>query len=199
LTEGLAGLTFPKLADRQKAAGTLEEVRDELTKLADEFKSDKTLRATCYLLAADAETALVGVPKAGVAAVGFEVKENGRGQVDKVVELKKKAAEAIGANTEAGQKLTADADKLATNAAEVYKVGGLLNAMFNEADPVERPAIPPIITPPAGTDGPKAPAPLPDPLNPLKPDEKKPEEKKPEEGPKPPAPLPPSGTPPEKK
>lgn len=190
LASGLRDLTATKLADRQKAATNLEEVRDELTKLADEFKSDRTLKTTCLLAAADAETALIGVPKAGVQMVGLDAKQNGRGQVDRVVELKKKAAEAIGDKTEAGTKLMSEADKLAKGADKVYEVAGILNAAFNEPDAFDpSSALPPIPKPPADGDGPKAPSTLPDPVNPIKPDEKKPDEKKPEEGPKAPAPL----------
>lgn len=193
--EGLAGLTAATLADRQKAAATLEQVRDELVTLADEFTADRTLKSTCLLAAADAEQALIGIPKEGIQSVGLEVKQNGRGQVSRVAELKRRAADVIGADTEVGQKLIAEAEKMTQNADQVYQVAGTLNAAFNEPDSIAATATPPVSTPPATGEGPKPPDTIPDPVNPAKPDEKKPEEKKPEEqkpdeGPKPPAPLP---------
>jgi hypothetical protein len=136
---GLNGLTAMKLADRQKAATNLEEARDEFTKLAEQFKSDRTLKSTCLLAAADAEMALVGIPKPGVQSVGLDAKQNGRGQIDKVVELKKQAAVAIGEKSDAGQKIIAEAEKLAKESTTIYEVTATLNAKFGEPDAVDGP------------------------------------------------------------
>jgi hypothetical protein len=199
--EGVRGLTAPKLADRLKSAKALEEARDELTKLADEFTRDRTMKAVCLLAAADAELALVGVPKEGVKGIQLDPKPTSRGQVERVTELKRRAAEVVGPDTPAGQRFTADAEKYTKDAAEMYNTGAYLFAAFNEPDAVDlptegvKPAIPAPpsgITPSAPGDTPKAPDKLPDPVNPLKPDEKKPDD-----GPKPGGPLPPTN--PEKK
>lgn len=202
LTDGLRGLNDPaaRRADKLKAVTSIEEARDELVKLADEIKRDRTSKAGCLLDAAEAEKALVGVPKENATASAvLDAKANGRGQVERVAELTRKAAEAIGDKSDAGQKLHAEADRLGKEADEIYKVGGYLHAAFNEADPEERkPILPPLggdaPPTPAGTaDGPKAPDKLPDPVNPAKAPDAKPEDK-----PKDPAPLQPTN-PPEKK
>jgi hypothetical protein len=200
LAVALRGLNDPaaRRADKLKAVKAIEEARDELAKLADEFKRDRTSKAGSLLDAAEAEKALIGVPKDGAGDVMLNAKANGRGQVERVAELTRKAAEAIGDKTDAGQKLLAEADRLTKEADDIYKVGGYLHAAFNEADPEERkPILPPLggdtPPPPAGTDEPKAPDKLPDPVNPAKPADAKPDDK-----PKEPAPLPPAN-PPEKK
>lgn len=197
MADGLRVLNEPasRKADKLKAVKAIEEARDELVKLADEFKRDKTSKAGCYLDAAEAEKALVGVPKENATeSAVLNAKANGRGQVERVAELTRKAAEAIGDKTDAGQKLLAEADRLTKEAEDIYKVGGYLHAAFNEADPEERkPILPPLggdtPPPPAGgtTDGPKAPDKIPDPVNPVKTPDAKPEDK-----PKEPAPLPPA-------
>lgn len=204
LADGLRALNEPtsRRADKLKGVRSIEEARDELAKLADEFKRDKTSKAGCYLDAAEAEKALVGVPKENATeSVVLNAKANGRGQVERVAELTRKAAEVIGDKTDAGQKLLAEADRLVKEAEDIYKVGGYLHAAFNEADPEERkPILPPLgdssPPPPAGgtSDGPKAPDKIPDPVNPAKPPETKPDDK-----PKEPAPLPPANPPAEKK
>jgi hypothetical protein len=195
IRDGLYNLTADKLATRLKAAKSLEEARDELTRLADEFKNDRTMKAVCFLAAAEAEKGLIGVPKEGVRAMGLDVKANCRGQVERYAELKRKAAEAIGPTTEAGQKYTAEADKYTKEAGDIYNVSGILNAAFNEADPEERkpdlPTPPTGLTPSTPGDAPRTPDKLPDPA--------KPDKKKPEEEPKTPTENPPTGTSPEKK
>lgn len=192
--DGLRGLRAGRLADRQKGAKALEEARDELVKLADEFK-DRTMKAQVLLDAADAEKALIGVPKEGVRVIPLEVKSGSRGQVERVAELTRKAAEAIGPDTDAGKKHAADAERYTRDAADIYTVSGYLHAAFNEPDPEEPkpvlPAPPSALTPPVGVipggDLPKAPDPIPAPVNPIKPDDKKPDD-----GPKAPPPLAPA-------
>ncbi len=204
LAVALRGLNDPaaRRADKLKAVTAIEEARDELAKLADQIKRDRTSKAGCFLDAAEAEKALIGVPKEGATGVMVDARTNGRGQVERVAELTRKAAAVIGDKTDAGQKLLAEADRLEKEKDDLYKVGGVLHAAFNEADPEERkPISPPLdgITPappPAGgtTDGPKPPDKLPDPVNPAKTPDAKPDDK-----PKEPAPLPPANPPAEKK
>jgi hypothetical protein len=140
-TSASKNLLSGNFTERQKAAKSLEDVREEMTTLGGKFSSDKSLQATCWLLAADAELALVGVPKEGIQAVGLQVKENGRGQVERVVELKKKVATLMGADTAIGKKLNDEADKLTKDIERVYKANGIFHSAFNEA-PTTRPAEP---------------------------------------------------------
>lgn len=50
---------------RAEAVENVEKAREEFTKLVDEFKSDPVIRVQCLMGVAQAETALVGIPKAG--------------------------------------------------------------------------------------------------------------------------------------
>jgi hypothetical protein len=196
IREGLPGLAAAKAADRQKAAKAIAEGRDELVGLAAEFTKDRTMKAVCLLAAADAELALVGVPKEGVRVMPLEVQPSSRGQVERAADLLRQAADTVGPDTDAGKKHKATADKYAKDAAEIYKVSGYLHAAFNEPDPEEpKPALPPApagITPITPADTPKAPDKPIEPVNPLTPP--KTDEKKPDDGPKPPAPLAPANT-----
>lgn len=148
MIEGRMGLRADKLADRLKAAKALEEARDELVKLADEFAKDRTMKAMTLLAAADAEKALIGVPKEGVAVMGLDVKGNGRGQVERYAELLRKAADAVGpapadaakypALVAARDKYIAEADKYTKEAGDVYTACGYIHAAFNEPDAVDK-------------------------------------------------------------
>lgn len=63
--EGIDKLLNREPADRKKAVANVEEARDVLARLADEFAGKPVLRAECYLGLAKAEMALTGVPKEG--------------------------------------------------------------------------------------------------------------------------------------
>lgn len=180
-----------KLADRVAAADALEKLRDELSDMAGQFDKDRTLKAEAYLAAAEVEMGLIGVPKKGVVTMGVDVKGNCRGQIERYADLKRKAADAIGPTTEAGQQFLADADKYSKEpaASELYSRLGTFHAKFNDPDPLpltpEKPLDPnapkaPVdpTTPKApdsipGGDSPKAPDKIPEPSTP-KGDEKKP-------------------------
>jgi hypothetical protein len=167
-------LNAKTLAERQAAADELQKVRDELVTAAGGF-TDRTLKAAALLDAAEAEMALIGVPNKDVTAMGLEVKMNSRGQVSKYAELTRKAAEVVGANTDTGKALTAEADKYAKelDADELYKRLGFFHAGFNNPDPVSRtpePSDPTGGIIPGSDGGPKSPAGLPE--GPTKPDDK---------------------------
>ncbi len=110
--DGIALLRSDESSQRAKGVENLEKARADLLKLADEFSTDPTLRASVLSSAAEAELALVGVPKDGS---GTEK----RGAVKVAAELYREAAKAIGANTPAGEGLTKRADDLEKNAIEI--------------------------------------------------------------------------------
>lgn len=171
-----------KGADRVKAADDLERLRNEVAELAPQFDKDKTMKATAYLAAADAEMALVGVPKKDV-MVFLDVKGGSRGQLSKYAEYLKQAAEAAGPNSDAGKQLLANAEKYTAEptASDLYRRYAAFHARFNDPDPL-----------PFGTgsdpSSPRLPNAIPG-LTPPKPDDK----------PSPDAPKPPEGNPFEKK
>ncbi len=167
-------LTAEKLADRQGAAKTLEECRDELAKIAEETKNDRSMKSEIYFEAARTELALIGVPKANVVSMGLDIKGNGRGQVSTYLDLLVKSADAIGPEVDpakqpaiaaARAKILEPVKKYSSEAgtAELYQIAGELHNGFNIADPVDtlpkgtKP--PPII--PAGEGDPLPPATFP--------------------------------------
>ena len=184
-------LKSEKLAERQGAAKSLEEIRDELVQVAGEFKNDRSMKSEIYFEAARTELSLIGVPKANVVAMGLDVKGNGRGQVSTYLDLLAKAADAIGPEVDpakqpaiasARAKILEPVKKYSTEAgsAELYQQLGELQTGFNIADPIDsmpsgiKP--PPII--PAGEGEPLPPVTFP--AEPKKPDDK------PGDAPKPP-------------
>jgi hypothetical protein len=154
----LGKMTRTKLADRVEAADMLEKLRDEFADAAKEFGNDPTLRAQAYREAAEIEMGLVGVPKKGVVAMGGDEKGRGRGQLDKYAELMKKAAEAIGPETDAGKGFLAEAEKYSKDpeAAQLYRQLGTFHANFNNPDPLpSTPIDPNAPKAPDGIGGPK--------------------------------------------
>lgn len=165
-TTALRKLTGDKLADRQSAADELEKVREELVKAADWFAKDRTMKAATYLDAAEVELGLIGVPKADAKPLDADDLRS-RGKVDKYAELMRKAADAIGPNTDAGKGFVAKADKYQNKdeAEKLYRRLGDFHISFNNPDPVGRPTDP--SDPSGGFDpipggGPRRPTTLPD-------------------------------------
>lgn len=113
--DGIALLQTGDKAQRNKAVENLEKARTEFTRLAEEFQSDPTLRATSLMAAGEAELALVGVPKSdGLGSLG---------SVSAAAELYRKAAQAIGEATPVGEQAKQRADDLEANKAEIESVG----------------------------------------------------------------------------
>jgi hypothetical protein len=140
--DGIGKLATRERDERNKAIENIEKAREELTKLADEFKGDKTMRATCLLGVAEAELALVGVPKD---ASGPE----SRGSVAKAVELYREAAKVVGEKSTAAETYRKRADDLEAKKSQIEDVGSRLYNLL---------APPPSFTfPGAGGTGPKAP------------------------------------------
>ena len=110
-TEGTA--KFDNGETRAAGIESVEKARAEFLALAEEFKKtgDKTLRAKCLRQAAEAEEALIGVPKAGVTALDWDESQD-RGTVAKAVEYYTEAAKAIGESTGAGERYTKLAQQL---------------------------------------------------------------------------------------
>ncbi len=133
----LLRMTDRRLSYRDGAADTLEKLRDEFAELAAQMGKDPTMKAQAYREAAEIEMGLVGVPKKGV-TVMLNVQRDGRGQLDKYADLMRKAAEAIGPNTDAGKGFIADADKFSKDqeAAQLYRQLGTFHANFNNPDPL---------------------------------------------------------------
>jgi hypothetical protein len=113
--DGIALLQVGDKAQRNKAVENLEKARDEFTKLAEEFQADPTMRATALTAAAEAELALVGVPKSdGLGSLG---------SVSAAAELYRKAAQAVGEATPVGEQAAKRADDLEANKAEIESIG----------------------------------------------------------------------------
>jgi hypothetical protein len=113
--DGLLLLQTGDKTQRGKAVESLEKARDEFTKLAEEFQADPTLRATALTGAAEAELALVGIPKAGgLGSIG---------SVSAAADLYRKAAQAVGEATPVGEQAKKRADELEANKEEIERVG----------------------------------------------------------------------------
>lgn len=113
--EGIALLQTGDKTQRNKAVENLEKARDEFAKLAEEFQADPTLRSTSLMGTAEAELALVGVPKSdGLGSVG---------SVSAAADLYRKAAQAIGEATPVGEQAKKRADELEVNKEEIERVG----------------------------------------------------------------------------
>ena len=168
--DGISKLPVRDGESRAKAVASIEAARGDLVALADEFRGDKTLQATCLLDAAEAELALVGITKTPGGS-------DSRGTVAAATDLIRKAADVIGPTTTYGETLLKRAADLEANKAQVEEVGMKLNNLLTP---------PPSLVPSDGLGSPKAPSgPIQDPVAPTVPKG---------EGPK--APSGPIGTPP---
>jgi hypothetical protein len=134
--EGIAALQLRDTDRRAKGIASIEAARDEMVKLADEFKGDKTLQATCLTAAAEAELALVGVSNSPTGT-------DSKGTVGKAAELLRKAADAIGPATPVGEQLITRAKDLEANKAKVEEVGARLNGLLMPPPSLTPPTVPP--------------------------------------------------------
>ncbi|CAN5489901.1 hypothetical protein BH11PLA2_BH11PLA2_33870 [soil metagenome] len=128
---------------RSKALKSIEEAREIFGKLADEFKNDLTLTAQALDGAAQAELALVGVPKEGTKPGDASY----RGSVDKVVELYEKYAKLVGDDNPAGAAAKKKAKDLSEKKQEVLQLSAFI---YQKREPEQGEAIkaPPSLTPP---------------------------------------------------
>ena len=144
--EGIAFLSVRDKETRKKGIEAVEKARDEFTKLSAEF-DDVTLKGEALRNAAEAELALVGIPKDGGGS---------RGSVDVAVELYRKLAKLCGETTPAGESAKKRADDLAARATQVADLGKILNERMS-------PLPTPDIKPPADIKPPEIPNPTPPP------------------------------------
>ena len=114
--DGIGKLTATDRDAQNKGIANIEKARELFAQLAGEFKKDKTLHATCLVEAAEAELALVGIPKTGNGT-------DSRGTVKVAADLYAQAAQAIGAATPAGEQFTKKAAELTANDALLTKAG----------------------------------------------------------------------------
>ena len=155
--DGIGKLAVRDVEQRNKAVASVEAARTELLALADEFRGDKTMQATCLLEAADAELSLVGIPKTAGGA-------DYRGTVGEAAGLLGRAADLLGAATPAGESLTKRAEELKANKAQVEEVGTRLNNLLTPppslvpGGPKTPDGLIPSPAPPKVGDGPQAPA-----------------------------------------
>ncbi len=114
-TEGTAKLDTGET--RGAAIESIAKAREEFLALAEEYKKvgDKALRAMCLRQAAEAEESLIGIPKAGVTALEWDVSQD-RGTAAKAVEYYTEAARTIGESTAAGERFTKLAQQLTEKA-----------------------------------------------------------------------------------
>lgn len=124
---------------QRKGFDNIEKAREEFLKLAEELKSDKTLRADCLMQAAEAELALAGVPKDATGTTK-------RGDVNKAAEYYDSIAKIFG-DKPAAEQYTKRADDLRKKAAEYEKIG---RDLFDRANPVPTIDISPKFTPGGG-------------------------------------------------
>ena len=153
--EGIGKLNVRDRELRGKAVENVEKARDELLKLADEYKGDPTMQATCLLSAAEGELALVGIPK------GADGKDY-RGSVAKAAELYKKVAEVVGDKSPVAEQYKKRADELVAKKDEIERLGDTLNRLVSPPT-----VFPPFPTPggptPGGPKLPEGPIPTPKP------------------------------------
>jgi len=114
--DGLAKLNIPK--DRAAAIESVVKSRDELKQLATDFEKagERLLRVEAIRLAAQAELALVGVPKPGTAPLDQMNPANQLGDVNTAIEMLNTASKIIGESTPAGERFKKQASELAAAA-----------------------------------------------------------------------------------
>ncbi len=126
---------------RGKAIKSIEDAREEFTKLADDFGNDLALKAQAIDGAAHAELALVGIPKEGKSLQSADF----RGTVDKAAELFRKYATLVG--EPAGDAAKKMAEQLESKKQEVLQLGSYLNTRLAPTTPLPDIKLPPSLTP----------------------------------------------------
>jgi hypothetical protein len=132
--EGIARLQAPDRDQRDRGVENIQKAREELARLADEFQNSPTLRATSLMAAAEAELALVGVPRPD---------GTGRlGTVQMAADLYRQAAQAIGEATPAGEEARKRAEELEAKREEVERVSVRLYELVTPPPAVTLPGDP---------------------------------------------------------
>ena len=147
--------------DRAEGIKNVEAARAEFVKLAGEFSRDAVLRAECLAKAAEAELALVGVPKQG--------SQDFRGTVADAAKYLRDLATTVGPDTTAGKAAIKRAEDLEKNADEVRRVGQLLNSQMTPTPIPDDIKTPPSLAPTTPTGPVETPKPPEGPLTPPEP------------------------------
>jgi hypothetical protein len=161
--QGLALLQPLDKDQRNKGIANIQKARDEFVALADLFKGDVTLRASCLVSAAEAELTLVGIPKDGSSGDSL-------GTVTKAADLYKAAADTVGDKSALAEQYRKRIEELNNDKGRIEELGREI---------INRLAPPPTFNlgpNPSGPTAPTGPITIP-----------KPPETKKEEGPKAPA------------
>ena len=122
--DGVATLAGSDRAARLKGIENIVAARDEFVKLAKEFAGDKTLSATCLSDAAEAELALVGIPKDAASPENL-------GTVAGATNYLAEAVKIVGQTTKAGEFYEARIVKLRADEPKLLAAGAELNNRFS--------------------------------------------------------------------
>lgn len=146
---GIAQLSTRNAEARKKGIENLEKARAAFLALADEFPKDLTMQAEALRLAAEAELALVGIPKA-------DKPQEYRGSVQASIKIYNRLVEAVGESSTVGEWAKKRAADLKTHEADVLKVAVTLNDLMTpppmtDIKPPANPLAPTGATPPAVT------------------------------------------------
>jgi len=147
---GPKGIRAMTSADRdltRQGLDNIEAARTEFLKLAEEWKQQPSLAAEAYLLAAEAELTLAGIPKAANSS-------EFRGDPQRAAEYLEKAAQLTPAQSAIRDTLSKRAEAIKNRANEAVQVG---RDLFDKLSPL--PTID--LTPKGGAEGPIAPGLLP--------------------------------------
>ncbi|MCZ2340977.1 MAG: hypothetical protein LC104_04175 [Bacteroidales bacterium] len=120
---GIAQLSTRNAEARKKGIENLEKARAAFLALADEFPKDLTMRAEALRLAAEAELALVGIPKA-------DKPQEYRGSVQETVKIYNRLVEVVGESSTVGAWAKKRATDLKAREADVLKVAVTLNDLM---------------------------------------------------------------------
>lgn len=165
---GIALLTIRNAEERTKGIDNIEQARSTFLKLSQEFPKDVTMQCEALKLAAEAELALVGIPKA-------DKPMEFRGSVTDAVALYEKLAAVVGESTPVGEWAKKRATELKANEQQVVALATELNRRMKPPEKFDI-KMPPGLTPSTSTGTPPIlpSEPIVVPTKPLTPPETKP-------------------------
>ncbi len=125
---------------RKKAIENIERARELFTQLITDFSGDVTLKAQSIEGAAQAELALVGIPKDGTSG-------DDRGSVEKTAELYTQFAKLVGEQTKLGEEAAKHAKELLEKKSAIIEVAKNLNTQLTPIAPAPEIQAPPSLAP----------------------------------------------------
>ena len=154
-TDATSRLSSTVLGERRKGLAELTEARAEIETLAEEFKNDRSIKASALLAAAKSELAMVGIrgEKANPLEFLNTPETSSVGKVAKYAELLKKVADTIGKDTAVGKKYLAQAEAAEKDPGKLYRTAAELYGDFFRAD--EAPKASPLDIPFSSSSQPK--------------------------------------------